>query len=86
MGKYKDRLDKKDLVMLFVEISADADGRSEGGSGATGRLDSDHSRCGYKAIYTLLNDLTQGKTVSDPVTIGLDKVCTPETIDTCMKQ
>ena len=27
----------------------------------------------------------QGKTVPDPVTIGLD-VCTPETIDTCKKQ
>ncbi len=38
---------------------------------------------GYKAIY-LLNDLTQNKTVPDPVTIGPD-VCTPETIDTCKK-
>lgn len=35
----------------------------------------------YKAMF-MLNDLTQGKPVEDPVTIGLD-VCTPETVETC---
>ena len=35
--------------------------------------------------YNARRYLTQGKSVPDPVTIGLD-VCTPETIDTCKKQ
>ena len=33
----------------------------------------------------MLNDLSQGKSVPDAVTIGLD-VCTPETVDNCKKQ
>jgi ribose transport system substrate-binding protein len=83
MGKYKDRLDKKDLVMLFVEtLPMQMDDLKAGLS--HGQVGQRPFEMGYKAIY-LLNDLTQGKTVSDPVTIGLD-VCTPETIDTCKKK
>ena len=36
---------------------------------------------GYRAIHAL-HDLTEGKSVPDPITIGLD-VCTQETIATC---
>ena len=36
---------------------------------------------GYRAIYAL-NDIVNGKTVEDPMTVGLD-VCTPETVDNC---
>jgi ribose transport system substrate-binding protein len=36
---------------------------------------------GYRAMY-VLNDLTNGKAVPDPITVGLD-VCTPENADTC---
>jgi ribose/xylose/arabinose/galactoside ABC-type transport system permease subunit len=83
MGKYKDRMDKKDLVMLFVEtLPMQMDDLKAGLS--HGQVGQRPFEMGYKAIY-LLNDLTQGKTISDPVTIGLD-VCTPETIDTCKKQ
>jgi ribose transport system substrate-binding protein len=83
MGKYKDRMDKKDLVMLFVEtLPMQMDDLKAGLS--HGQVGQRPFEMGYKAIY-LLNDLTQGKTVSDPVTIGLD-VCTPETIDTCKKK
>jgi ribose transport system substrate-binding protein len=83
MGKYKDRLDKKDLVMLFVEtLPMQMDDLKAGLS--HGQVGQRPFEMGYKAIY-LLNDLTHGKTVPDPVTIGLD-VCTPETIDTCKKQ
>ena len=74
MGKYKDRLDKKDLVMLFVEtLPMQMDDLKAGLS--HGQVGQRPFEMGYKAIY-LLNDLTQGKTVPDPVTIGLD-VCTP---------
>jgi len=83
MGKYKDRMDKKDLVMLFVEtLPMQMDDLKAGLS--HGQVGQRPFEMGYKAIY-LLNDLTQGKTIADPVTIGLD-VCTPETIDTCKKQ
>ena len=82
MGKYKDRLDKKDLVMLFVEtLPMQMDDLKAGLS--DGQVGQRPFEMGYKAIY-LLNDLTQGKSVPDPVTIGLD-VCTPETIATCKK-
>ncbi len=83
MGKYKDRLSDHDLVMLFVEtLPMQMDAMKAGLS--QGQVGQRPFEMGYKAIY-LLNDLTQGKSVSDPVTIGLD-VCTPETIDTCKKQ
>ncbi|MBV9635702.1 MAG: sugar ABC transporter substrate-binding protein, partial [Methylobacteriaceae bacterium] len=36
---------------------------------------------GYRAMY-VLNDLTQGKSVQDPITIGLD-VCTPDNAASC---
>ncbi len=82
MEKYKDRLNNHNLIMLFVEtlpMQMDAMRLAS----ASARLGNGHSPW-YKAIY-LLNDLSQGKSVPDPVTIGLD-VCTPETIDTCKKQ
>ena len=83
MEKYKDRLNSKDLVMLFVEtLPMQMDDLKAGLS--HGQVGQRPFEMGYKAIY-LLNDLTQGKSVPDPVTIGLD-VCTPETIDTCKKQ
>ncbi len=83
MDKYKDRLSNRDLVMLFVEtLPMQMDAMKAGLS--QGQVGQRPFEMGYKAIY-LLNDLTQGKSVSDPVTIGLD-VCTPETIDTCKKQ
>ena len=83
MDKYKDRLSNHDLVMLFVEtLPMQMDAMKAGLS--QGQVGQRPFEMGYKAIY-LLNDLTQGKSVSDPVTIGLD-VCTPETIDTCKKQ
>jgi ribose transport system substrate-binding protein len=83
MDKYKERLSNRDLVMLFVEtLPMQMDAMKAGLS--QGQVGQRPFEMGYKAIY-LLNDLTQGKSVSDPVTIGLD-VCTPETIDTCKKQ
>ena len=83
MGKYKNRLSDHDLVMLFVEtLPMQMDAMKAGLS--QGQVGQRPFEMGYKAIY-LLNDLTQGKSVSDPVTIGLD-VCTPETIDSCKKQ
>ncbi len=67
MGKYKDRLDKKDLVMLFVEtLPMQMDDLKAGLS--HGQVGQRPFEMGYKAIY-LLNDLTQGKTIPDPVTI-----------------
>jgi ribose transport system substrate-binding protein len=83
MEKYKDRLNNHDLVMLFVEtLPMQMDAMKAGLS--QGQVGQRPFEMGYKAIY-LLNDLTQGKSVPDPVTIGLD-VCTPETIDSCKKQ
>ena len=59
MGKYKDRLDKKDLVMLFVEtLPMQMDDLKAGLS--HGQVGQRPFEMGYKAIY-LLNDLTQGK-------------------------
>ena len=81
MGKYKDRLDNKDLVMLFVEtLPMQMDDLKAGLS--HGQVGQRPFEMGYQAIY-LLNDLSQGKSVPDPVTIGLD-VCTPETMN-CKK-
>ena len=83
MGKYKDRLSDHDLIMLFVEtLPMQMDAMKAGIS--QGQVGQRPFEMGYKAIY-LLNDLSQGKSVPDPVTIGLD-VCTPDTIDTCKKQ
>jgi ribose transport system substrate-binding protein len=83
MEKYKDRLNNHDLIMLFVEtLPMQMDAMKAGLS--QGQVGQRPFEMGYKAIY-LLNDLSQGKSVPDPVTIGLD-VCTPETIDTCKKQ
>ena len=83
MEKYKDRLNNHDLIMLFVEtLPMQMDDLKAGIS--QGQVGQRPFEMGYKAIY-LLNDLSQGKSVPDPVTIGLD-VCTPETIDTCKKQ
>ena len=82
MEKYKDRLGNHHLVMLFVEtLPMQMDAMKAGLS--HGQIGQRPFEMGYKAIY-LLNDLSQGKSVPDPVTIGLD-VCTPETIDTCKK-
>ena len=82
MDKYKDKLKSKDLVMLFVEtLPMQMDALKAGTS--HGQVGQRPFEMGYKAIY-MLNDLTQGKPIQDPVTIGLD-VCTPETADTCKK-
>lgn len=82
MNKYKDKLKSKDLVMLFVEtLPMQMDALKAGTS--HGQVGQRPYEMGYKAVY-LLNDLAQGKSVPDPVTIGLD-VCTPETADTCKK-
>lgn len=83
MEKYKDRLSNHDLIMLFVEtLPMQMDAMKAGLS--QGQVGQRPFEMGYKAIY-LLNDLSQGKSVPDPVTIGLD-VCTPETMGTCKKQ
>jgi ribose transport system substrate-binding protein len=82
MEKHKDQLANHDLVMLFVEtLPMQMDALKAGLS--QGQVGQRPFEMGYKAVY-LLNDLTQGKSVPDPVTIGLD-VCTPETIDNCKK-
>lgn len=82
MKKYQDRLKNHDLIMLFVEtLPMQMDALKAGTS--QGQVGQRPFEMGYKAIY-LLNDLTQGKSVEDPVTIGLD-VCTPETVATCKK-
>lgn len=82
MEKYKDRLKNHDLIMLFVEtLPMQMDDLKEGIS--QGQVGQRPFEMGYKAIY-LLNDLSQGKSVPDTATIGLD-VCTPETVDTCKK-
>jgi ribose transport system substrate-binding protein len=83
MDKYKDRLKNHDLVMLFVEtLPMQMDLLKEGLS--DGQVGQRPYEMGYRAIQ-VLNDLSQGKSVPDPITIGLD-VCTKETIDTCKKQ
>jgi ribose transport system substrate-binding protein len=83
MAKYAERLKNKDLIMLFVEtLPMQMDLLREGLS--NGQVGQRPFEMGYRAIY-VLNDLTQGKSVEDPITIGLD-VCTPETVATCKKQ
>ena len=68
--------------MLFVEtLPMQMDALKAGIS--HGQVGQRPFEMGYKAMY-VLNDLTQGKSVEDPVTIGLD-VCTPETVATCKK-
>jgi len=83
MSKYSDRLKSNDLVMLFVEtLPMQMDLLREGLS--HGQVGQRPFEMGYRAMY-VLNDLTAGKPVEDPITIGLD-VCTPENADTCRKQ
>jgi len=83
MAKYQDRLKNHDLVMLFVEtLPMQMDLLNEGLS--DGQVGQRPYEMGYRAIY-VLNDLTLGKSVPDPITIGLD-VCTKETAATCKKQ
>ena len=83
MAKYQGRLKNHDLVMLFVEtLPMQMDLLKEGLS--DGQVGQRPYEMGYRAIY-VLNDLSQGKSVPDPITIGLD-VCTPETAATCKKQ
>jgi ribose transport system substrate-binding protein len=83
MAKYTDRIKKGDLVMLFVEtLPMQMDLLREGLS--QGQVGQRPFEMGYKAMY-VLNDLTNGKTAPDPITIGLD-VCTPETAANCRKQ
>jgi ribose transport system substrate-binding protein len=83
MTKYSERLKNKDLIMLFVEtLPMQMDLLREGLS--NGQVGQRPFEMGYRAIY-VLNDLTQGKSVEDPITIGLD-VCTPETAASCKKQ
>jgi ribose transport system substrate-binding protein len=80
MSKFADRLKSGDLIMLFVEtLPMQMDLLKEGLS--QGQVGQRPFEMGYRAMY-VLNDLTQGKTVPDPITIGLD-VCTPETAATC---
>lgn len=83
MAKYADRVKSKDLVLVFVEtlpmqMDLLRDGLSDGQIGQRPYL------MGYRAIYAL-NDIMQGKSVPDPITIGLD-ICTQETIATCKVQ
>jgi ribose transport system substrate-binding protein len=83
MNKYQERLKNHDLIMLFVEtLPMQMDAMKEGLS--QGQVGQRPYEMGYRAIQ-LLNDLSQGKSVPDPVTIGLDE-CTPQSIDTCKKQ
>jgi ribose transport system substrate-binding protein len=83
MEKYKDRLKNHDLIMLFVEtLPMQMDDLKEGIS--QGQVGQRPFEMGYQAIY-LLNDLSQGKSVPEAVTIGLD-VCTPESVDNCKKK
>jgi ribose transport system substrate-binding protein len=83
MAKYDVRLKNHDLIMLFVEtLPMQMDLLREGLS--QGQVGQRPYEMGYRAIY-VLNDLTHGKTVPDPITIGLD-VCTPQTVATCKKQ
>lgn len=83
MSKYSDRLKNNDLVMLFVEtLPMQMDLLREGLS--HGQVGQRPFEMGYQAVY-VLNDLTAGKSVEDPITIGLD-ICTTETAETCRKQ
>jgi ribose transport system substrate-binding protein len=83
MSKYDSRLKNNDLVMLFVEtLPMQMDLMKEGLS--QGQVGQRPFEMGYRAMY-VLNDLVAGKSVPDPITIGLD-VCTPETISSCKKQ
>jgi ribose transport system substrate-binding protein len=83
MAKYDSRLKNNDLVMLFVEtLPMQMDLMKEGLS--QGQVGQRPFEMGYRAMY-VLNDLVAGKSVPDPITIGLD-VCTPETISSCKKQ
>jgi ribose transport system substrate-binding protein len=83
MKKYADRINSKDLVLIYVEtLPMQMDIMKEGLS--HGQIGQRPYEMGYRAMY-VLNDLTNGKKVEDPITIGLD-VCTPETMDTCKKK
>ncbi|MBV9703772.1 MAG: sugar-binding protein [Methylobacteriaceae bacterium] len=80
MAKYADRLKSNDLVMIFVEtLPMQMDLLREGLS--NGQVGQRPFEMGYRAMY-VLNDLTQGKSVQDPITIGLD-VCTPDNAASC---
>ncbi|MBV8565919.1 MAG: sugar-binding protein [Methylobacteriaceae bacterium] len=80
MAKYADRLKSNDLVMIFVEtLPMQMDLLREGLS--NGQVGQRPFEMGYRAMY-VLNDLTQGKSVQDPITIGLD-VCTPDNAAGC---
>jgi ribose transport system substrate-binding protein len=83
MAKYQDRLKNHSLIMLFVEtLPMQMDLLKEGLS--DGQVGQRPYEMGYRAMY-VLDDLSKGKSVPDPITIGLD-VCTAETAATCKKQ
>jgi ribose transport system substrate-binding protein len=80
MAKYSDRLKSHDLIMLFVEtLPMQMDLLREGLS--DGQIGQRPYQMGYRAMF-VLNDLKQGKSVPDPITIGLD-VCTPDNAADC---
>src|SRR4051794_19272311 len=80
LSKYQDRVKSHDLVLVFVETMDVQMGFLKQGL-SDGQVGQRPYEMGYRAMY-VLNDLTNGKTVPDPITVGLD-VCTPETADTC---
>jgi ribose transport system substrate-binding protein len=82
MNKYQGALRAHDLKLFVETIPMQMDAMKEGLS--QGQVGQRPYEMGYRAIQ-LLNDLSQGKSVPDPVTIGLDE-CTPQSIDTCKKQ
>ena len=83
MSQYAERLKSNDLVMLFSEtLPMQMDLLREGLS--HGQVGQRPFEMGYRATF-VLNDLGAGKTVEDPIAIGLD-VRTQETAATCRKQ
>jgi ribose transport system substrate-binding protein len=79
-SRYEDRIKSGELVLLFVETMDVQMGFLKDGL-SHGQVGQRPYEMGYRAIYTL-NDVVNGKTVPDPITVGLD-VCTPETADSC---
>jgi ribose transport system substrate-binding protein len=82
-NQYKDRIAKKDLVIVAAdtigdEVAIAKEGRVEALVGQR------PFEMGYKAPAVMIN-LIEGKAVADPVFTGLDE-CTRDTADTCIQK
>jgi ribose transport system substrate-binding protein len=83
LGRYSERVKNHDLVLVSVETMDVQMGFLKDGL-SDGQVGQRPFEMGYRAMY-VLNDLVNGKTVPDPITIGLD-VCTPENADSCKQK